>query len=512
MSDPDVRRALRARREVIPGGVNSPVRAFRAVGGEPVFIARAEGARLVRRRRRASTSTTSARGARRSSATRTPTWSRAVQRRRRGRPLVRRADRARGALRREGARASTRSIAKLRCVSSGTEATMSAIRVARGFTKRDVIVKFEGCYHGHADHLLVKAGSGARHVRRPRLGRRARGRPRAATLTLPFNDLAALDGALRRARQRDRRRHRRAGRRQHGLRAARAGLPRGDHRRSASSTARVSIFDEVMTGCRLARGGAQERFGLTPDMTALGKIIGGGMPLAAYGGRDDIMNVVAPLGPVYQAGTLSGNPVAVARGPRDARAPRCPTLYDEARGARRRARGGPRRAASQRRASPACVQRVGSMITLFFREGPVRSWADAAEERHEALRRVARGAARARRLLAAVAVRGGVHRAARTPRPTSPGRSRRRRRVRLTQVAPDLDTARWLAARVGGLGGKKSTSRQPIAQGATVGTRPFARSSRKRYTSRCAVALWKATKCPSYETAPASPPAAGGAY
>jgi glutamate-1-semialdehyde 2,1-aminomutase len=251
---------------------------------------------------------------------------------------------------------------------------MSAIRVARGFTKRDLIVKFEGCYHGHADLLLVKAGSGLATFGVPD----SAGVPETTartTLTLPFNDRAALE-ALFAAR---------------GAEIAAVIVepvvgnmgcvpPEPGFLQAIVDVCKgagaVSIFDEVMTGCRLARGGAQERFGIRPDMTTLGKVIGGGMPLAAYGGREDIMNCIAPLGPVYQAGTLSGNPVAVSAGLATIER-LTPDLYArlEALGAMlEEGMGG----AAWEAGAPACVQRVGSMITLFFTEGPVRSWDDAA--------------------------------------------------------------------------------------------------------------------------------------
>ncbi len=251
---------------------------------------------------------------------------------------------------------------------------MSAIRVARGFTRRDCIVKFEGCYHGHADHLLVKAGSGLATFGVPDSAGVPEGTART-TLTLPFNHSAAL-GALFEAR---------------GAEIAAVIVepvvgnmgcvpPAPGFLAEIIALCKkhgaVSIFDEVMTGCRLARGGAQERFGLVPDMTALGKVIGGGMPLAAYGGRDEIMNVVAPLGPVYQAGTLSGSPVAVAAGLATL-AHLVPELYEKLERLGARLEQG-LSAAAAKAGVPATVQRVGSMITLFFREGPVRSWADAA--------------------------------------------------------------------------------------------------------------------------------------
>jgi glutamate-1-semialdehyde 2,1-aminomutase len=261
----------------------------------------------------------------------------------------------------------------VRAVSSGTEAAMGALRASRGFTGRDVVVKFEGCYHGHADYLLVKAGSGAATFGVPD----SAGVPAstaASTLTLPFNDAAALT-ALFSAR----------GKEiaavivepvvgNMGVVPPLPGFLEAVVNECAAHGA-VSVFDEVMTGCRVALGGMQGRAGLTPDMTCLGKIIGGGMPLAAYGGKRAIMEKVAPLGPVYQAGTLSGNPVAVSAGLAtldrlDA------ALYAHLETLGARLQTGLERALATR-ATAGCVQRMGSMITLFFVKGPVQSWADA---------------------------------------------------------------------------------------------------------------------------------------
>lgn len=250
---------------------------------------------------------------------------------------------------------------------------MSALRAARGFTGRDDVVKFEGCYHGHADFLLVKAGSGAATLGIPD----SAGVPAAAaahTLTLPYNDVAALSSAF-------------ASRGRSiaavivepvvgnmGVVPPAPGFLEAIIALCAKHGA-VSVFDEVMTGCRLAQGGAAERFGLRPDMTCLGKIVGGGLPLAAYGGRRAIMERVAPIGPVYQAGTLSGNPVAVSAGLAllerlDA------SVYARLEELGARLEVGLREAVAASGAR-ACVQRVGSMITLFFAPGPVRSWSDA---------------------------------------------------------------------------------------------------------------------------------------
>jgi glutamate-1-semialdehyde 2,1-aminomutase len=373
MSDPVSRSLFERARAALPGGVNSPVRAFRAVGGEPVFIARAKGAHLY-----------GADGA--EYLDYVGSWGPAILGH--AEPSVVRAvqQAAEGGLSfgaptelevrfAEAIKAIYPSIDKLRCTSSGTEATMSAIRAARGFTKRDVVVKFEGCYHGHADHLLVKAGSGLATFGVPDSAGVPEGTAKT-TLTLPFNDAGALARAF-------------SERGQEiacvivepvvgnmgcvppepGFLAAIIDL--------CKAHGAVSIFDEVMTGCRLAKGGAQQRFGLTPDMTALGKIVGGGMPLAVYGGRAPILDVVAPLGPVYQAGTLSGNPVAVSAGLATL------ALLDEALYAKLEALGARLEAglgdAAKKAGVAARVQRVGSMITLFFRDGPVKSWDDAAK-------------------------------------------------------------------------------------------------------------------------------------
>ncbi|HZF54744.1 MAG TPA: glutamate-1-semialdehyde 2,1-aminomutase [Polyangiaceae bacterium] len=372
MSDPVSQSLYERACAVIPGGVNSPVRAFRAVGGGPVFITRAKGSRIFGADDREYIDFVGSWGPAILGHAHPDVIAAVKQAAESGLSFgapteleVRFAETVLGLY---------PSIQKLRCVSSGTEATMSAIRVARGFTRRDLVVKFEGCYHGHADHLLVKAGSGLATFGVPD----SAGVPETtaqATLTLPFNDRSALEALFN----------------TRGAEIAavivepvvgnmgcvppEAGFLQAiiDECKAAGA---VSIFDEVMTGCRLARGGAQERYGLRPDMTTLGKVIGGGMPLAAYGGREDIMSCIAPIGPVYQAGTLSGNPVAVSAGLATL-ALLTPELYQKLEALGASLEEGLREVA---RASgvPACVQRVGSMITLFFTEGPVRSWDDAA--------------------------------------------------------------------------------------------------------------------------------------
>ncbi len=378
--------------QVMVGGVNSPARAFGAVGGEPPFIRRASGARV-----------TDADG--NDYLDYVGTWGPAILghthpqvleavRRTMGDGLSFGAPTELEIELCEAIREALPSIELLRLVSSGTEATMSAIRVARGFTGREHLVKFEGCYHGHADHLLVKAGSGAATFGEPDSGGVPAGTART-TLTLPYNDLEALE-ALFSAR---------------GSEIATVivepvvgnmgcvppvdGFLEGVIELCRTHGA-VSIFDEVMTGFRVARGGAQGRFGLKPDLTTLGKVVGGGMPLAAYGGRRDIMSVVAPLGPVYQAGTLSGNPAAVQAGLTTL------SLLDDELYDKLERLGGKLEegltAALADAGVTGCVQRVGSMITLFFTKGPVRNFTDSAATDTE------RFAAFHRRLLA-----GGVY-------------------------------------------------------------------------------------------------------
>lgn len=304
------RRLFKQATEVIPGGVNSPVRAFKAVGGNPIFIERAKGSKIydvdgneyidyvlswgpiilghshpsvVKALKSAIEKGTSF-----------------------GAPTPTESELARKVI------AAYPSIEKIRMVNSGTEATLSAIRVARGYTGRDKIIKFEGCYHGHADGLLVKAGSGATTFGVPD----SLGVPKSYarnTITLPFNDIKAFNkmvekewrniacvilepvvGNI-------------------GCVLPRAGFLE-DLRKLTQKYGIVLIFDEVMTGFRVSYGGAQAYYGITPDMTCLGKVIGGGMPVGAYGGKRDIMSMVAPEGPVYQAGTLSGNPIAMTAG------------------------------------------------------------------------------------------------------------------------------------------------------------------------------------------------------
>jgi len=361
-------RALR----LIPGGVNSPVRAFRSVGGTPFFTASARGATL-----------TTADG--RELIDFVCTWGPAIHGH--NHPRIRAAIAA--ALESgtsfgtpnpyevrmaELIHAMVPSVQKVRMCNSGTEATMSAIRLARGFTGRDKIIKFSGCYHGHSDSLLIKAGSGALTHGHPD----SAGIPAAfarETVVLPFNDPAAVDAAF--------------GANPGQVAAvilepypANVGLILPDPgfldhlRRACTAAGALLIFDEVMTGFRLARGGVQELAHITPDLTALGKIIGGGLPVGAFGGRADIMDQLAPLGPVYQAGTLSGNPLAMAAG-----IAALELLVEERPYARLDALGRQVRdalaAACRAKGVAAQVPQTGSMFSLFLTEDPVRDYAGA---------------------------------------------------------------------------------------------------------------------------------------
>ncbi|MDN5924557.1 MAG: glutamate-1-semialdehyde 2,1-aminomutase, partial [Xanthomonadales bacterium] len=296
--------------KIMPGGVNSPVRAFKSVGGEPFFSARAEGACLWDVEGKRYIDYVGSWGPM-ILGHNNPSVRAAVERAAQdglsfGTPCANEVAMA------ETITRMVPSVEMLRMVNSGTEATMSAIRLARGATGRERIVKFEGCYHGHADSFLVKAGSGALTFGEPD----SPGVPKALadlTLTLPYNDLAAAQALFAEA----------------GASIAAliiepiAGnmncIPPKDGylqglRELCTRHGVVLIFDEVMTGFRIALGGAQAHYGVTPDLTTFGKVIGGGMPVGAYGGRRDLMAQIAPSGPIYQAGTLSGNPVAMAAG------------------------------------------------------------------------------------------------------------------------------------------------------------------------------------------------------
>jgi glutamate-1-semialdehyde 2,1-aminomutase len=368
-------------RELFPGGVNSPVRAFGGVGGEPFVVARGQGARIWDVDDNEYLDYVLSWG-----------------------PLVlgHAAPVVLDALRETMARGTSFGIPTgleitlaelvrdrmphvemLRFVSSGTEATMSALRVARAVTGRDLLLKFDGCYHGHADSFLVRAGSGVATLGLPN----SPGVPAALaalTLTARFNDLPGVEALLRANTERV---------------AAiivepvvgNAGFIAPDPaflpalRRLATEHGALLIFDEVMTGFRVALGGAAQRYDVAPDLVTLGKVIGGGLPVAAYGGRRDLMSRVAPSGPVYQAGTLSGNPLAMAAGIATLRT-LTPELQDDiARRTRALVEG--LRGIAARQGVPFTADSAGSMFGFFFRAEPVRSFTDALTADVELFRR-----------------------------------------------------------------------------------------------------------------------------
>lgn len=352
--------------QCIPGGVNSPARAFGAVGGTPPFIASGDGPFLTDIDGHRYIDYVGSWGphilGHRHPAVMAAIAEACATGTSFGAPTPAESDVA------ELVCELVPSIDRVRMVNSGTEATMSAIRVARGFTGRDRIIKFAGCYHGHVDSLLVQAGSGALTLGAPS----SPGVPEGCTvdtLVLPYNDCAALQEAFL----------------QYGNSLAAVILepvcgnmgcviPSDDFlqslRQLTSSSGAVLIFDEVMTGFRVALRCAQSRLGVTPDMTTLGKIIGGGLPVGAYGGREDIMNSVSPVGQVYQAGTLSGNPVAMASGLATLRELRNSNPYEQLETLAKQLEAGLLESATAAGIS-ACINRVGSMLTLFFANGPV---------------------------------------------------------------------------------------------------------------------------------------------
>lgn len=359
--------------ELMPGGVNSPVRAFRGVGGTPRFIAEARGATMTDVDGRTYVDYVGSWGpmilghadpevidALRAALARGTSY---------GAPTELEVEMA------EEIIDAVPSVEMVRMVNSGTEATMSALRLARGATARNKIVKFEGCYHGHGDSLLVKAGSGVATLGLPD-SPGVTSSVAHDTITAPFNDAAALEQVFD----------------EHGADIAACIVepvvgnmgcvpPREgylQHLRDITTRhGALLIFDEVMTGFRLARGGAQELYGVAPDLTTLGKIIGGGLPVGAYGGRRDIMEQIAPAGPVYQAGTLSGNPLAMTAGLATLRRLRDRAVYERLEQAGQRLCEGLAEAA--REAGVATVtNRVGSMFTTFFNASPVNDWPSAA--------------------------------------------------------------------------------------------------------------------------------------
>ena len=356
--------AFQKAKQLIPGGVNSPVRAFKSVQADPIFIAKAKGAKiwdidgneyldfvaswgpLILGHAREEIVQAIQQAAERGTSYGAPTL-----------------------IENEMAELITSmvpSVEKVRMVNSGTEATMSALRLARGFTGKDLVVKFAGCYHGHADSFLIKAGSGAITLGLPD----SPGVTKATaqdTLTAEYNNLDSVETLFK----------------EHGDDIAAvilepvAGnmgvvLPEEGFlqglRKITQQHGALLIFDEVITGFRLAPGGAQQRFGIEPDLTTLGKIIGGGLPVGAYGGRAEIMNKLAPEGPVYQAGTLSGNPLAMAAGTVMLRTLKDhPSIYNELERKAATLEAGIK-ANLQKTGIPAVINRVGSMMTLFFTE------------------------------------------------------------------------------------------------------------------------------------------------
>ncbi|HZS09922.1 MAG TPA: glutamate-1-semialdehyde 2,1-aminomutase [Blastocatellia bacterium] len=379
---PQSSRLFERAQQVIPGGVNSPVRAFRGVGGTPLFIRSARGATLNDADGHSYVDYVGSWGpmilghahpevisAIREALDRGTSY---------GAPTELEIELA------ETVISFFPSIEKLRLTSSGTEATMAALRVARGFTGRAKIVKFEGCYHGHGDSLLVRAGSGVATLGLPDspgvLPEVAQ-----ATITVPFNDVAALErvfdevgsdiaaviiepvvGNM-------------------GCVAPQEGYLQA-LRAVTEKHGSVLIFDEVMTGFRLAPGGAQELYGIKADMTTLGKIIGGGLPVGAFGGRREIMDVVAPVGPVYQAGTLSGNPLAVTAGLTQLRLLKQGDVYERLERAAASVVAGLTEAAGEAGVK-VTANRVGSMFTIFFNDQPVTDWTSASRSDRQAFAR-----------------------------------------------------------------------------------------------------------------------------
>jgi glutamate-1-semialdehyde 2,1-aminomutase len=358
---------------VIPGGVNSPVRAFKSVGGKPIFIKKAKGAYLYDEDDNEFIELINSWGPMILGHTH-PLVEKAVSNAIQegfsfGAPGKREVEMA------ELIVEMVPSIEKVRMVNSGTEATMSAIRVARGFTGREKLIKFEGCYHGHGDSFLISAGSGALTLGIPDSPGVTKGTAND-TLTAPYNNLAAVETLIE------------ANKNQiaclilepvvgnMGLVLPNDGFLEG-LRNLCTKNGIVLIFDEVMTGFRLAKGGYQERCGITPDMTTLGKIIGGGMPVGAYGGKREIMDCVAPQGPVYQAGTLSGNPIAMAAGLAQLHYLNAnPDVYSYLENIGNKLVNG-LNANAKSLGLNYTINHIGSMFTQFFTDKPVNNLEDA---------------------------------------------------------------------------------------------------------------------------------------
>ena len=369
------RRLQKRAEKLIPGGVNSPVRAFRSVGGDPPYMVRGEGAHIWDADGNEYVDYIGSWGPLILGHAAPEVVEAVISAARLGTSFgastPAEADLA------ELVISAFPHMQKVRFVSSGTEATMTAVRLARAYTKRKYIVKFEGCYHGHADALLVKAGSGVATLGIPG----SAGVPEEFiqfTMALPYNDICALDAAFEKFK---------------GQIACAIVEPvvgnmgcvppaRGYLEALRAITLQdesLLIFDEVMTGFRLAFGGAQEVYGIDPDLTTMGKIIGGGLPVGAYGGRSEIMDLVAPLGPMYQAGTLSGNPLAMAAGYATVRHLRDhKEIYAKLEKLTAEVVAGVATAAKEAGVT-LCHNRAGSMFTWFFTDGPVTDWTSAAK-------------------------------------------------------------------------------------------------------------------------------------
>ncbi|MGC5326578.1 glutamate-1-semialdehyde 2,1-aminomutase [Brevibacillus sp. SYSU BS000544] len=353
-------------KQYIPGGVNSPVRAFKSVGGNPLFIQKGEGSKIVDVDGNTYIDYIGSWGPLilghahpqiLTAITETAALGTSF-----GAPTYRETEMAKMVI------DIVPSVEVVRMVNSGTEATMSALRLARGYTRRNKIMKFEGCYHGHADSLLIKAGSGVATLSLPD----SPGVPESTavnTITVPYNDLESVRLAFEKygddlaavivepiAGNM-------------GVVPPQPGFLEG-LREITEANGTLLIFDEVMTGFRVARGGAQELYGITPDLTTMGKVIGGGLPVGAYGGKREIMQQIAPAGPIYQAGTLSGNPLAMAAGMTMLQELGKPDVYEQLEARSSRLAEG-LKANAEKLGIPHTLNRVGSMVCLFFTETPV---------------------------------------------------------------------------------------------------------------------------------------------